>query len=211
MDRSSVGTLAAAVLTGVLVGGTAARAQAPVPESAMQGQNATPADERARPSLDVEPTLARMHHASQREIELGDLASTSGATAPVRNYGRDLGRQFRAFDQRVVAFAEARGISEDRLNAVFAGENVTLLRRESEDMVRLGLLRGEAFDRELWVAVVEEQSAAADMVGMLGTVGPNPPVRDLVQSMAPELDHASRTALVAARPDVKAPPTPVGP
>ena len=88
-------------------------------------------------------------------------------------------------------------ISDERLRKVFAGENTASLRREAEDLDRLGKQRGEAFDRQFWIIVTHEQMAASDMLG--GMAGDDPRIDPLVADMALLLDRATSNAVVAAK------------
>jgi hypothetical protein len=190
---------AVAVGSGAAVAAGPVVAQAPVPSSAMRGQNATPVSAPSNAGASQEVALSRLHHAAQREMRLGDLGQIDGAMPQVQRYGADLTARFRAYDQRVLALATERGISEARLSAAFAGENVDALRRETEDLGRLEAQRGAAFERAYWAAVVQEQSAAADMAATVTAKAPDPSVRRLVADLAGELDRASRVALAAVR------------
>ena len=57
--------------------------------------------------------LSRLHHAAEREIQLGELAEVGGAHRDTRSYGAELTADFRAFDQRVIAFAAQSGDRRD--------------------------------------------------------------------------------------------------
>jgi hypothetical protein len=196
--RACVACACACIWT-IAAAAPAAHAQAPVPVSAMRGQNATPHPVPPPPEARA-AALARLHHAAMREVQLGEVGAVGGDAPSVRRYGADLAARFRAFDRRVLAFAQARGLAQDELAALFAGENLDALRREAEDMSRLGAARGAAFDRAFWLAVAQEQSAAADMIAAAATPSAptDPALRDQVLALAPELDAASRAALVAA-------------
>jgi hypothetical protein len=108
--------------------------------------------------------LSRMHHAADREVQLGDVAHINASLPETRRYGVELASDFRAFDQRLIAFAARNGIDEDRLSKIYAGENLVALRREADDLAKLGSEKGERFDRRFWVTIAHEQSAASDML-----------------------------------------------
>jgi hypothetical protein len=142
--------------------------------------------------------LSRIHHAAEREVELGDLAHLNASLPQTRRYGVELASDFRAFDQRLVAFAARKGIDEDRLKQVYAGENTAALRREADDLARLAGERGERYDRRFWVIMVHDQSAASDMLASAATTEPE--LINLIADMSRLLDRSSRKALQAAEP-----------
>jgi hypothetical protein len=199
MRRAVLGWILAAVL-GAGLASRAVEAQAPVPESALRGQNPTPKPPPLPPAVQREAELSRLHHAAQREVELGDLAASGGASADLRSYGSGLASRFRAFDRRVVALGERRGVAASALTQTYAGENTDSLRREADDLARLGAVHGADFDRAFWVALAQEQSAAADLAATSSTSANDGAVRALAAELAMELDAASREAVAAARP-----------
>lgn len=140
--------------------------------------------------------LSRLHHAAEREVQLGELAEAGGWSAASRRYGAELSADFRELDQRIVATAASAGISDARLSAVEAGENVIALKKESDDLGRLANERGAPFDRDFWVTVAEAQSAESDMLS--STVAREPALLGLVSEMSQLYDRSSRRALVAA-------------
>jgi hypothetical protein len=171
-----------------------------VPASALRGQNPTPKPEPPLPVERREAELSRLHHAARREVQLGELAAAGGGNPQVRSYGSRLADRFRAFDARVIALGEQRGVPEATLTQTFAGENTDSLRREADDLTRLSGLRGADFDRGFWVALAQEQSATADLAATLAAGANDPAVRGLAAALAPELDAASREAVAIARP-----------
>jgi hypothetical protein len=141
--------------------------------------------------------LSRLHHAAAREMLLGDLAENRAGHPETRRYGAELSSEFRAYDQRVMGFAAGVGIDSSRLARVYAGENVAALRRESEDLSRLGSTTGEEFDRGFWAAVAQEQSAATDLLPAVAEGGPE--LTRLAAELGLLLDRSSLRALYIAR------------
>jgi hypothetical protein len=137
-----------------------------------------------------------MHHAAEREVQLGELAEAGGASAPTRRYGAELTGDFRELDQRIVATAASEGIDSGRLTAVAAGENVVALKKEADDFGRLANERGAPFDRDFWVTVAEGQAAAQDMLA--STVTHEPELIGLVTDMSQLYERSSKRALAAA-------------
>jgi len=140
--------------------------------------------------------LSRLHHAAEREVQLGELAESGGATAPCRRYGAELTGDFRELDQRIVATAASVGIDASRLSAVAAGENVVALKKEADDFGRLANERGASFDRDFWVTVAEGQAASQDMLA--ATVTREPALIGLVADMSELYERSSKRALAAA-------------
>jgi len=140
--------------------------------------------------------LSRLHHAAEREVQLGALAEAGGSSAASRRYGAELSADFRELDQRIVATAASVGIDDARLSAVEAGENVVALKKESDDFGRLANAQGAAFDRDFWVTVAEAQSAESDM--LTSTAAREPALLGLVSEMSQLYERSSRRALAAA-------------
>ena len=140
--------------------------------------------------------LSRMHHAAEREVQLGELAESGGASGPTRRYGAELSGDFRELDQRIVDTAASHGIDSSHLSAVAAGENVVALKKETDDFGRLANERGAPFDRDFWVTVAEGQLAAQDM--LTATVTGEPALVGLVADMSQLYDRSSKRALAAA-------------
>jgi hypothetical protein len=140
--------------------------------------------------------LSQMHHAAEREVQLGEMAEAGGASASTRRYGAELTGDFRELDQRIVAAAASVGIEPGRLSAVEAGENVVALKKEADDLGRLANERGAPFDRDFWVTVAEGQAAAQDMLAT--TVTREPALIGLVAEMSQLYDRSSKRALAAA-------------
>jgi hypothetical protein len=184
-----LGRLGAAVLftaSGVGTGIAAARAAEPGGQAAPWGAQVTA----------PVAVLARLHHAAQREVQLGELAEAGGSAAGSRRYGAELATDFRALDQRIVSTAASAGIDAARLSTVEAGENVVALKKESDDLSRLANVRGGSFDRDFWVTVAEAQSADQDMLA--ATVVREPTLLGLVSDMSKLYDRSSKRALAAA-------------
>ena len=185
----------ALVLGGIVTGLVASQA---TDASAASGPRASAA---ARLSPDAQQArmlavLSRLHHAAQREVQLGDLAEAGGAHPETRRYGAQLAADFRTFQQRVLVAAAQYGITPEQLDETLRGENVPALERESDDLSRLANERGDRFDRDYWVAVSEEQSAAGDMLVSLASL-PGAPT-ELMADMSRLYERSSRRAVVAA-------------
>ena len=146
--------------------------------------------------------LSRLHHTAAREAELGRLAQLSANRPETRAYGVRLATDFQALDERISALAEGLGVDGESLARVHAGENTAALAREKVDLDRLAAARGDDFDRQFWVVVVQDQLAAADL---LAASRSDPQLEPIVAEFGQQLEEASNQALVAARP-IAAPP-----
>jgi hypothetical protein len=140
--------------------------------------------------------LSRLHHVAQREVQLGRLAQVGANRPETRAYGTRLVTDFQALDERVRSLARELGVEPARLGPVYAGENSAALRREADDLARLGGARGDAFDRQFWVVVSHDQLAAADM--LLPVAGADRRLEPIVAELSRQLDASSRLAVVAA-------------
>ncbi len=141
--------------------------------------------------------LSRLHHAAAREVELGRLAQLSASRGETRAYGARLVTDFQALDERKTAAAEELSVPPARLATIDAGENTAALAREAQDLDRLAAARGDAFDRQFWVVVAQDQLAAADMVAAARS---DHQLQAIVAALGRQLAMASDRALIAARP-----------
>ena len=139
-----------------------------------------------------------MHHAANRQVDLGRVAETGGNRPETRAYGARLATDFQALDARIVATAEPLGVDQARLERIYAGENTAALSREAEDLTRLAGEHGDAFDRQFWVIVAHDQLAAADMLAPVADADSR--LDPIVVDLGRALEGSSRLALVAARP-----------
>jgi hypothetical protein len=185
----------AAIAMAVLFGGTARHAGAVLVDdgTARGGAVLTPAP----PSATV-VRLSRMHHAANRQVDLGRVAQNGGNRPETRAYGAGLAEDFQALDARIVATAAPLGVDKSRLERIYAGENTAALSREAEDLTRLAGEHGDAFDRQFWVIVAHDQLAAADMLAPV--VGADSRLDPIVVDLGRALEGSSRLALVASRP-----------
>ena len=153
----------------------------------------------------TEPTvlLGRLHRAAMHEVQLGELAQQSANTPEVKRYGADLASDFRGIDQRIRSLATGLGISEGHLQ-VNRGENVVLLRQQSDAYTRLAGEHGPKFDRDFWVTVADAQARESDLLAATATR--EPALTDLVTEMSRLYDRSSRRALEAATAKPAAPP-----
>src|SRR5215831_4686766 len=129
--------------------------------------------------------LSRLHHAAEREVQLGRLAQLSAHRPETRAYGARLVTDFQALAGRVNAMAAQLGIDPVMLGPTYAGENTAALAREAADLTRLGAARGDELDRQFWVVVAQDQLAATDM--LLPVAGSDPRLQPLVADVAGQL------------------------
>jgi hypothetical protein len=112
-----------------------------------EARGAPPTTTSAAPAATTRPTasnatvvrLSRLHHVAEREIQLGRLAQIGANRPETRAYGAELVKDFRALDERVLLQARDLGVEPARLGTVYAGENTAALRREADDLTKLGL------------------------------------------------------------------------
>jgi len=97
--------------------------------------------------------LARLHHANQMEMDLGQLAKLKGATREVRAFGDRLTRDHLVADRSVIAFAKRHATT---LSEVATGTRVMRERLES--------LTGADFDREFLASMAEAHGDAIAMI-----------------------------------------------
>jgi predicted outer membrane protein len=150
--------------------------------------------------------LGRLHRAAMHEVQLGELAQQSASKPEVRQYGADLASDFRGIDQRIRSLATGLGISDGRLQTS-RGDNVVVLRQQSDAFSRLASEKGPAFDRDFWVTVADAQVRESDLLAATATR--EPALTDLVTEMSRLYDRSSRRALDVAQGKPAQPPADV--
>jgi uncharacterized protein DUF4142 len=181
-----LGACVAFVLTGMLAPVAVAK---PPPTPAAQSRAVVP--------------LSILHHVAQREIALGLLAQVAAVRPETMRFATDLETDFRLLDRRILAIAEALGIGENRLRQAYADQNTASLDGQADDLERLSMLRGAAFDREFWVTLARDHLAALDLLAAAaGNVSSLDP---LVDDAVRLLDRSTRRA-TAAQAASNAPP-----
>jgi hypothetical protein len=182
-----LGACAAFVLTGVLTPVAVAK---PPPTPAAQSRAVVP--------------LSVLHHVAQREIALGLLAQVAAVGPETMVFATELETEFRLLDRRILAIAEALGIGENRLRRAYADQNTAALDGQADEIRRLSMLRGEAFDRGFWVTVARDHLAALDLLAAAaGNVSSLDP---LVDDAVRLLDRSTRRA-TAAQTESDTPPS----
>ena len=153
-----LGACVALVLTGALAPVALAK---PPPTPAAQSRAVVP--------------LSLMHHVAQREIALGLLAQVAAVRPETMRFATDLETDFRQLDRRILAIAEALGIGENRLKQAYADQNTAALDGQADDLERLSMLRGQAFDRAFWVTLAGATALAVGFVGIYRAGRPKKP------------------------------------
>ena len=185
-----LGACAAFVLTGMLVADATAKPPA------------TPAATQRAQSRAVVP-LSVLHHVAQREMELGLLAQVAAVRPETMRFATEVEADFRQLDRRILAIAEALGIGENRLKQAYADQNTAALDGQADDLERLSMLRGQAFDRAFWVTLARDHLSALDLLAAAaGNVSSLDP---LVDDAVRLLDRSTRRA-TAAQAASNAPP-----
>lgn len=77
----------------------------------------------------------------------------------------------RLLDRRIVAIADVHGVGEDRLRPAYAEDNTAAREGQVDDLDRLSIVRGAAFDRQFWVTLARDHRAASTLLSATsGTV-----------------------------------------
>jgi putative membrane protein len=97
-----------------------------------------PADEKA--------FLERLHHINQTEIKLGQLAQKNGQSQDVKSYGAMLVKDHTANDQKVMAYAQKKGITLADMPKPLNELERKAKTAEKAAMEKLELLNGVPFD-----------------------------------------------------------------
>jgi putative membrane protein len=146
-------------------------------------------------ALDPGLMLAKLHQMNDDAIALGTLAAEKGEAAAVREYGARVVANHRAADAQVMHAARARGLDEQRLDALAAlGRS-----RDEADWRRAGLARleaahGAAFDTALADTAPELHRRDIAVARTIRTGTADPRVANLAAQLLPTLEEQQRAA-----------------
>ena len=139
--------------------------------------------------------LGLLHHVAQREIALGLLAQVAASRPETIRFASDLETDFRVLDRHIIAIAEALGIEDARLRQAYAAGNAAAVDEQEEELRRLSMVVGAGFDRQFWVTVARDQSAASALLASAsGTI---PSLDPLIAETVRLLDRSIRRAMAA--------------
>jgi putative membrane protein len=159
------------VLAGSLVVGGAALAQGNV-QGGTQGQPMggkgtvkggmvehmgfmVPADQKAM--------LERLHHINQTEIQLGRLAQQNGMSQDVKSYGEMLVRDHTSADERLMSFAQQKGLKLAEPKPMNDMERKAMA-AERAAMEKFQVLKGQPFDAAFLAHMVGDHDMALGKV-----------------------------------------------
>jgi putative membrane protein len=159
------------VLAGSLVVGGAAFAQGNV-QGGTQGQTMAgkstakggmvehmgfmiPADQRAM--------LERLHHVNQMEIQLGRLAQQNAMSQDVKSYGELLVRDHTSADQRLMSFAQQKGLRLSEPKPMNDVERKAMA-AERAALEKFQVLKGQPFDAAFLAHMVGDHDMALGKV-----------------------------------------------
>jgi hypothetical protein len=146
-------------------------------------------------ALDPGLTLAKLHEINQDAIALGALAAEKGEAAAAREYGAAVVASHRAAEEQVLRLARARGLDEQRLDAL-----ATLGRsRDQADWRRAGLARldaasGPAFDAELSAIAPELHRRDIAVARQIRAGTSDMGIAELATQLLPRLEEQERVA-----------------
>jgi putative membrane protein len=129
--------------------------------------------------------VAHVHAVDRLEIELGRLAQSNGTPA-VKGYGRMLANDHTAFDNKLVAFANRRGLSP-----IPADETMAPAEKADVDAEKgkLQALRGGAFDREFLPFMKTSHDNEIEKLDKnMGDIH-DPELKSMMQALKPQLQH----------------------
>jgi putative membrane protein len=146
---------------------------------------AAPNDHGARLENQETRIVAHVHAVDRLEMELGKLAQSNG-TSSVKAYGRMLANDHMTFDNKLVAFANHRGISTIPPDDMMATGDKTEIDTEKG---KLQALKGPAFDREFLPFMKTSHDNEIDKLDKnMGDIH-DPELKSMMESLKPTLQH----------------------
>jgi putative membrane protein len=141
-------------------GGSGQQAQGAQPDAQgiklmQQGLLPIPTDEQA--------FMNKLHHESQMEVQLGQLAQQKGVSRSVRDYGARLVKDHQGAIQKLSTYAQKRNVTLGEYQPVNDFQK-TLMNAEQAAMAKLQSLQGPAFDRAFLAHMVGDHDADIAMV-----------------------------------------------
>ena len=114
-----------------------------------------PADQRAM--------LERLHHINQTEIQLGRLAQQNAMSQDVKSYGEMLVRDHTSADQRLMSFAQQKGLKLSQPKPMNDMER-KVMAAERAAMEKFRVLKGQPFDAAFLAHMVGDHDMALGKV-----------------------------------------------
>jgi putative membrane protein len=184
------GVLAASLVVAPVLGGSApAFGQTAATETAPTGLG----------GADQEVVM-ELHHANQKEISAARMAQERASSAAVKDYAVNLVEEHSAADDKLVALARRKGMSEEKLRRPYDA-----LPHGTLAMAKMRALSGPAFDREFTTRMVSNHQKTIDQVRVSRGLVKDPELRALLDELLPKLQrHHERAHALVPKDNVRA-------
>jgi putative membrane protein len=140
---------------------------------------------------DVE-TVAKVHEANQKEIEMAQMALDKAESPRVKAYARKLLADHQAADKKLMAYAERKSLDVSK-----AGPKTTAAApapSDDEAHKRLQTATGADFDRDFVNVMVSEHEKAIDLVKSARDSVTDKSLRTVLSGMLPKLEQHLKMA-----------------
>jgi putative membrane protein len=107
--------------------------------------------------------LERLHHVNQMEIQLGTLAQQNGTSQDVKSYGEMLVRDHKSADERLMSFAQQKGLKLSTPKPMNDVER-KVMAAERAALEKFQVLKGQAFDAAFLAHMVSDHDMALGKV-----------------------------------------------
>ena len=137
--------------------------------------------------------LSEIHATDQGEEKVGMLAEKKGATAAVRNYGKELAHDHAAADRKVEALAKEENLELSPP----AGESADLQKKENHNGAvaeMLANVKGDTFDRDFLEAMKKDHEADIAKLTDVMNSTTDPKLKNLIAELLPTLKHHEEVA-----------------
>jgi putative membrane protein len=193
------------------VGGTTTSGTMGTPGATPSGTTATdtpsvnPATVTAGAEGDTD-TIAKVHQANQKEVEMAQMALDKANSAKVKAYARKLLNDHQAADKKLMTYAEKKGVDLSKAEAksagnapgatTAAGTSATAGSANASDEAhrRLQSATGADFDREFVNVMLDEHDKAIDLVKSARDSVTDKQLRSQLGAMLPKLEQHRKMA-----------------
>jgi putative membrane protein len=134
--------------------------------------------------------VAMIHRINQGEIKAGKLAGKNGWSRGVKDFGAMLVKDHEAADKKFLTYAASRGMDLKKIPPVLPEEAA----RQRDDMARLNMLSGQAFDHGFATNMQDVHTRGIDIVQKSRVSVNDPKLRELLANLQPLLQKHEHTA-----------------
>jgi predicted outer membrane protein len=149
--------------------------------------------ETAQKADTMSATFSVLHAVSQASIKLSEMAEKRSKSDLVKSYARDMATANADTDAKLKAMAQKHGIEIVPLDPQ-TEEGKSLLDRMKAEMVMLGSLEGDAFDKSYMTLVTNTQQSVVHLLESRKAMAKDPEVKQFLANVVTAVQNRLKRA-----------------